>query len=295
MLGDLAGMYDELMGPPGIPWSGLVADGHGIEENGYDPTYMDYMLKAGSEFFSVIGGLSPDFKNKYRNLRADEGRASTTRLMAIIDQMATDIWQAVKNGDWDAFVALPKTTTTDAFATVAAAAANGAYLHYDGVMEAAMRAGKLKPDEVVQHATSITKVFQTFVDLDKNGHLEDMKKPTPVSGMGFEPTTTMIVAIAVLGVVVVIGFAYIFYVIKLAAPAQQKALEWCDKVAKEGTKEDAMACVNAAVSMQKSGNEALANVFGTALAPIFTVLAIGAAFYIAPFVVRQFQKAKATA
>lgn len=292
MLGDLAGLYDELMGPPGIPWSGLVADGHGITENGYDPAYMDYMLKASFAFFDVVGKLSPDFREKYRTLRADEGRASTTRLMAIIDQMASDIWQAVKNGDWDAFVALPRTTTTDAFATVAAAAANGAYLHFDGVMEAAMRAGKLTPEDVVQHATSVTKVFQTFVDLDKNGHLEDMKKPTPVAGMGFEPTTTMIVAIAVLGVVVVIGFAYIFYVIKLASPAQQKALEWCDKVAKEGSKEDAMACVNAAASIVKNGNLDLMGVFSSALSPIFVVLAIGAAFYMAPMIFRQFQKSR---
>lgn len=286
-------MYDELAGPPGIPWAGLTANGHGIEENGYDPAYMDYMLKSGGEFFGVIGTLSDEFKSKYRTLRADEGRASTTRLMAIIDQMGADVWQAIKNGNWDAFVALPRTTTVDAFSTVAAAAANGAYLHYDGVMEAAMRAGKITGEEVMQHANSVTKVFQTFVDLDKNEHLGDLKKQKPVAGLGFEPTTTMVVAIAVLGVVVVIGFCYIFYVIKLGAPAQQKALEWCEKVAKEGSKEDSMACVNAAVNMEKNGNLNLANVFGTALAPIFVVLAIGAAFFMAPTVIQGIRKIRA--
>jgi len=291
MLEALAAEYDSLAGPPGIPWSGLIADGHGIEENGYDPAYLDYMLRASTEFFTVLGQLTPEFRDKYRSLRADEGRASTARLLAIIDQMGADVWQAVKNGDWDAFVKLPKTTTLDAFSTVAAAAANGAFLHFDGVMEAAMRAGKLTGGEVMQHATSVTKIFQTFVDLNKSGHLSDLKPGVPTSGLGFEPTTTMIVAaIITIGVVVLMGFCYTMYVIKLAAPAQDKALAWCDKVSKEGTKEDAMACVNAAASMEKSGNLELASVFGTALSPIIAVIAIGAAFYMAPAILRQFRK-----
>jgi hypothetical protein len=284
-------MYDELAGPPGIPWSGLVADGHGITENGYDPAYMDTMLKASSDFFGVIGSLSEDFIDKYRNLRADEGRASVTRLMAIIDQMGADVWQAVKAGDWTAFVALPRTTTVDALSTIGAAAANGAYLHFDGVMESAMRAGKVTPEDVMQHATSVTKVFQTFADLDKNGHLAQFKKNAPVAGLGLAPA--IIAAIAAVGVVLVIGVCYLFYVVKLAAPAQQKALEWCDKVAKDGTKEDAMACVNAAVNMEKAGNQNLANVFGTALAPIVTVVAVGAAFYFLPFIIGAFRRTRA--
>jgi len=291
VLKELADMYDELTGPPGIPWAGLMADGHGITENGYDPAYMDYMLRAGSDFFGVVGALGPDFVTKYRTLRADEGRASVTRIMAIIDQMSADVWEAVKDGDWDAFVALPRTTSTDAFATLAASAANGAYLHYDGIMEAAMRAGKVTPEEVMQHATSVTKAFQTFVDLDKNGHFDDFKKKSQVAGLGIAPA--IIAAIVAVGIVLFLGLVYLIYVVKLAAPAQQKALEWCDKVAKDGSKEDAMACVNAAVSMQKNGNLNLSNVFGTALAPIFTVLAIGAAFFMAPYVIQGIRKIRA--
>jgi hypothetical protein len=292
VLGDLADMYDELAGAPGIPWAGLTADGHGIEENGYDPTYMDYMLKDGAEFFGVVGSLGPDFVAKYRTLREDEGRASVTRIMAIIDQMGTDVWQAVKDGDWDAFVALPRTTTVDAFAALAAAAANGAFLHYDGIMEAAMRAKKLKPAEVVSHANNVTKVFQTFVDLDKNGHFADLKKkPPPVAGLGLAPA--LIAAIVAIGVVLLLGLCYLIYVIKLAAPAQQKALEWCDKVAKEGSKEDAMACANLAASMEQKGNPLLGNIFAQALTPIFVVLAIGAAFWIAPTVIQGIRKTRA--
>jgi hypothetical protein len=287
----LASAYEELAGPPGIPWQGLIADGHGIEENGYDPAYMDYMLKASSEFFGVIGSLSPEFIDKYRNLRTDEGRASVTRIMAVIDQMSTDVWQAVKDGDWNAFVALPRTTTVDAFSTIAANAANAAYLHYDGVMEAAMRAGKVSPDDVMKHATSATKVFQTFVDLDKSGHLSDMKKSKPVAGLGVAPA--IVAALIALGVVVVLALVYLIMVTKVGSDAQAKALEWCDKVAKEGSKEDAMACVNAAASMQKNGNANLGAIFAGALTPIVAVLAIGAAFWMLPTVIQGIRRIRA--
>jgi len=286
----LSSIYDELAGPPGIPWAGLTADGHGISENGYDPTYMDFMLKAGSEFFGVIGEMSPEFVSRYRNLRGDEARASISRLTLVIEQVGADVWQAVKEGDWDAFVALPRTTTMDALATVAAASTNGAFLHYDGVMEGAMRAGKMKPEEVMGHAQSVTKIFQTFVDLDKNGHLDKFKKGAPVAGLGIAPA--IIGAIAAVGVMLLIATCYLFYVFQIAAPAQKKALEWCDKVAKSGTNDEIMACVNAANESAKTGNPNLGGMFGSAVAPLVAVAAVGGALYLAPYIIKSFRQLK---
>jgi hypothetical protein len=283
---ELSSMYDEMFGPPGIPWAGLTANGHGIDVDGYDGAYMEYMLKAGADFFAVIGKLNDTFLDKYKTLRADEGRTAITRISAVIEQAGADVWQAVKEGNWFATLAVPRTTTIDALATIAAASANGAYLHYDGVMESAVRAGKLKPEEVMQHAQSVTKVFQTFVDLEKNGHLEDFKKNPPVSGLGVAPL--VIWAIAVLGVAVVLGICYLVNVFMVAAPAQQKAIAWCDQLAKSGNKDDIMTCVNAAENMQKNGNENLASVFKGALTPIVVVLAVGTALYMAPYVLKGF-------
>lgn len=289
----LSSMYDELMGPPGIPWAGLAADGHAIDVNGYDPAYMDYMLKAGAEFFGVIGSLNDTFIDKYRTLRADEARTAITRISAVIEQAGADVWQAVKEGDWDAVLALPKTTTIDALATIAASSANGAYLHYDGVMESAVRSGKLRSDEVMAHAQSITKIFQTFVDLDKNGHLGDFKKhqPVPTSGLGTPPL--IVAAIIALGIALVLGICYLVNVFMIAAPAQRKAIEWCDQLAKGGSKEDIMTCVTAAENMQKNGNDALASVFKSAVMPIATVLAVGTALYMLPHVLKGVQGLRA--
>jgi hypothetical protein len=59
----LAGMYADLSEPPGIPWQGLVAAGHGIDDGGYDGAYMDTMLQEGNKFFAVLGTMSQAFRD----------------------------------------------------------------------------------------------------------------------------------------------------------------------------------------------------------------------------------------
>lgn len=285
--------YDELMGPPGIPWPKLVADGHGIDVNGYDPAYMDYMLTAGTDFFRVIGTLSAEFIDKYKTLRSDEGRASMTTLTAVVEQAGNDVWQQIKQGNWDAVAVLPRTTTVDAMATIAASAANGAYLHYDGVMEAALRAGKITSDELVAHASSVTKIFQTFSDLDKTNHLGTLREQPPVATSGPEMPLLAGWALATLGIVLFIAVCYLITVFWVTAPAQKKALEWCQKVVDQGTKEDTMACASAAQSMQQHANADMMDFFKSAVTPIVAVLAVGAAFYMAPFIIGQVRKIRA--
>jgi hypothetical protein len=292
----LSSMYDEMAGPPGIPWAGLTADGHSLEENGYDPAYMDYMLKAGAEFFAAIGTLNADFLTQYKTLRDNDARASISRIMAVLEQSGADAWQALKAGNMDKVFALPRATTTGSLATIAASAANGAYLHYDGVMEAALRDGTIKPAEVAAHANAVTKVFQTFADLNKNGHLDALKQTppttsTPTSGFGVVPEILAAVGweVAVFGVVLVAGLCYLVYIFWVALPTQKKVLDWCDKVAKTGTPEQTMACVNAAVSAEKNGNPGLGGVFGTFISPLVAVAAVAGALYVAPFIIKSFR------
>jgi hypothetical protein len=291
----LSEMYDEMAGPPGIPWAGLTADGHSLEENGYDPAYMDYMLKAGAEFFAAIGQLNEDFITQYKTLRDDQARASISRIMAVLEQSGADAWQALKAGNMDKVFALPRTTTTGSLATIAASAANGAYLHYDGVMEAAMRDGSIKADEVASHANAVTKVFQTFADLNKTGHLDALKQkppaPTPAAGFGVLPEILAAVGweVAVLGVVLFAGCCYLVYIFWVALPTQKKVLDWCDKVSKTGTPDQTLVCVNAAISAEKNGNPGLGGVFGSFIKPLVAVAVVGASLYIAPYIIKSFR------
>ena len=282
----LAGMYEEIAGPRGIPWDGLVAKGHGIEENGYDGTYMDTMLQDGTKFFAVLGTLSQTFRDTYRNIEAKDARHAITQLMALVNQTGADIWDATKRGDWTAAVHFPQSLAVDALATLAATAANGAYLHYDGVMEQAMRSGKVTADDVMAHADSVVKAFRTFVDLDKNGHLDQFKKnPPATSGMGGpELPAAAIYALAALGVVLVLGLCYLFYVWQIGSPITNKVIEYCDKLTKTGTPDDQRACVQALQSMEQNGNSNLLNFMGGILSPIVTVAAIGLAVYIGSLV-----------
>ena len=283
----LAGFFADLAGPPGIPWSGLIAKGHGIEENGYDPAYMDLMLAESTKFFGVIGSLSQDFKDKYRTIENSEARKAVTQMMALIDQTGTDVWQAVKDGDFSATVNLPASVSSDVFATFAASAANGAYLHFDGVIEAAMRAGKLTPEEVMNHADWVMKSFQTFEYLGANGHLDEFKDsaPTPTSGLGLAPVVLGL--LIALGIVVVLGMCYLYYIHSIAEPAQNKIFAWCDQLAAKpgSTDEDLRSCIAAATSMQANGNSSLTNFMGDMLKPLSTIAGIGLAIWLASIVV----------
>jgi hypothetical protein len=282
----LAGMYQEIAGPPGIPWDGLTANGHGIpDKDNYDPEYMQYMLAASSAFAGVIGSLSPEFIEKYRSLQGKQARSALWQLQALVNQAGADVWHAVRDGDWDAAWAFPRETALDAVATLAANASNQAYLHYDGVMAAALYAGKITPDELMTHAQGVTKTFQTFVDMYADGDLDDLKPGAPVSGVG-ELATGAIIAIAVLGVGLVLGICYLFHLWFIVAPAQDKALAWCDKlVQKGGSDEDIRVCVQAAKSMAKNGNPNLLEPLSDILKPLAVVAGIGLAVYAASIVI----------
>jgi len=282
MLEKLADLYDEYFGPPGIPWDGLIAKGHGITENGYDPAYMDLLLQESFVFFDSVGKLSPEFRQKYRDLEQVDARKAMTQTQALLSQAGADIWEAVKNGDWSAAVDFPRTVSFDAFASLAANAANAGYLHFDGVVEAAMRAGKLSPEEAMAHADATMKTFETFVYLEKNGHLDDFKVH-PVSGLGVAP---LVIAFIAIGAVLVLGLAFCFYQASIGSNAQQKIFKWCDDLnSKPGaSQEDLRSCISAAENMATHGNPGLGDMFGDLLKPIGVVIALGAAIWVASLV-----------
>jgi len=287
----LASLYAEIAEPPGIPWQGLIAQGHGIDDGGYDGTYMDTMLQDGAKFFAVLGTMSQTFRDKYQNLRAPEAKAAMTKLMAIINQTGADVWQATKNGEFDMAAHLPRTVAVDVLAALAASATNGAFLHYDGVVEGMVLAKKMTADEAMAHAQSVTQTFQTFVDLNKNGRLDDFKQnvPVPVAGFGgpeviAAPPLLAGWALVALGVTVVLGICYIIYLFTIASPLQQKIIEYCDKMSKSGNPDDTKACMQSLQSMQEKGNPNLASFFGTALQPLIVVGAVGLAVYVGSLV-----------
>jgi len=285
MLDQLASMYAQITAPPGIPWDGLVAQGHAIDDGGYDGTYMQAMLAAQADFDAVLGSMSPTFRQKFSELTASQARAAMTRLMAVINQTGADVWQATKKGDFDMAAHLPRTVAVDVMAAMAASASNGAFLHYDGVVEGAMLSKKMSAEEAMAHAQSTVQTFQTFVDLDKNGHLDDFKETVPMAGFGgpeviAAPPLLAGWALVALGVTAVLGICYLVYVFKIASPLQQKLIEYCDKLAKSGDPNATQACVQSLESMQKSGNADLASFFGSALQPVIVVAGIGVAFYV---------------
>jgi len=284
----LASMYDDLTGPPGIPWDSLIAKGHGITDNGYDGEYMQFMLAAGTKFFAVLGTMSQEFRDRYRTIEAKDARYAMAQLMALVNETGGQIWTATKNGEWDAAVHFPRSLAVDALSTLAATAANGAYLHYDGVMEQALLSGKVTPDAVMAHADSLVRTFETFVDLDKGGHLDQFKTtpPAPTSGLG-GPEAPLLAgwALAALGIVLMLGICFLFYTWQITSPTTDKVIEYCDKLSKTGTPDDQRACVQAMQNIQKNGNSDLLGFMGKLLEPLAWVAAIGLGLYVASIVV----------
>lgn len=290
MLRELADMFDSLMGPPGIPWDGLIAKGHGIDEGGYDATYMELLLQESFRFFDVIGTMGPNFKARYREIRAQEAREAVTRTQALINQTGADIWQAVKEGEWDVTVALPKTVAEDVLATMAAYAVNAAYMHFDGVVESRMLDKSLSARDAMQHADYAMRTFQAFQTMAWNGSLDEFSGEHGQAGLGLAP----VFAWAALGVVALLGICYLLNLFFGAAPLQKKMIEWCDSLASRGDPEDLRRCAAAAESMVKRGNPDLADFLGGTFRPVLVVLGVGAAVYALSLVAPMLKKAGAT-
>src|SRR5260221_8041024 len=94
---ELAKGWEDMMNPPGIPWAELEDSGHGIEVNGYDPAYMDLMLKAYAPFMRVVGTL--DIEKQFRTMEAADGRSAITRMYQALDDAGGQIWTSLKQGD----------------------------------------------------------------------------------------------------------------------------------------------------------------------------------------------------
>jgi hypothetical protein len=285
----LANMYADLTGRPSIPWDKLETEGHGLSAGKYDPAYHAYLDAAFFSFLDVVYGdqghpaLSEEFRHKYKTIRAKDARGAIGEITTLIEQAGSDIWSAVTNGDWGAAVKLPNTLAMDSFATFAANAVNNFALHNAGVIEAAMLNGNITPEEVMAHADSTVQTFATFVDLNKSGDLEKFKSAPPVAGMGFALPVVGI-GLVLFSAVLVGGACYIIYVTQIAAPIQDKAIEYCDQLAKSGNDDDKRACLAALQKIQENGNADLLGFLGKAISPIVWVAAVGLGLYVAAMV-----------
>jgi hypothetical protein len=285
----LANLYADLTGRPSIPWDKLEAEGHVISAGHYDPAYRAYLDVAFFAFLDVVYGdgehqaLSEEFREKYRTIRAKDARSALGQMTTLIEQAGADVWNAAKNGDWGKAVNFPRTLAMDSFATFAANAVNNFAMHNSGVIEAAMLNGNITPEEVMAHADSTVQTFASFADLNKSGDLSQFKTDPPVAGMGFA-LPVVGAGLAVLGVVLVAGICYILYVCKIAAPIQNKAIEYCDQLAKSGTDEDKRTCLAALQKIQENGNADLLGFLGKTISPIVWVAAVGLGLYVAAMV-----------
>jgi hypothetical protein len=285
----LANMYADLTGRPSIPWDKLEADGHGLSVGKYDPAYHAYLDVAFFSFLDVVYGdqnqpaLSEEFRRKYKTIRAKDARSALGEMATLIEQAGSDVWNAAKNGDWGKAVNFPRVLAMDSLATFAANAVNNFAMHNSGVIEAAMLNGNITPDEVMAHADSTVQTFASFVDLNKSGDLDQFKNEPPTAGMGFALPVVGI-GLVLFSAVLVGGACYMIYVLKIAAPIQNKAIEYCDQLAKSGNDEDKRTCLAALQKIQENGNADLLGFLGKAINPIVWVAAIGLGLYVAAMV-----------
>jgi hypothetical protein len=277
----LAGTYADLTGRPGIPWDQL---GGGIN----NPEYRAYLDVAFFAFLDVLyggsgeAGLSEEFRSRYRSIRAKDARSALGQMTEMIEDSGAYLWNALTSGDLGGAVDFPRVLAMDVFATLSANAVNNFTMHNAGIIEAAVLNGNITQEEAMAHADSVVQTFATFVDLSKGGDLDQFKSDPPVAGMGAFVAGWAAVA---LGSVVVGGICYMLYVLAVAAPIQNKAIEYCDQLTKSGSAEDQRMCVSAMQKMQESGNVDLLGFFGKMLNPVMWVAAIGVGLYVAYLIV----------
>lgn len=289
IINELADLFAGTVDLPSIPWDKLEADGHVISVDEYDPKYRSYLDVMFSDFLGVIDGsparppLSEEFRERYSTLRAKEAHGALSEMTTLIKQVGGDIWTAAKNGNWGDAVNFPRILAIDSLAALAANAANNYSMQKSGVIEAAMHAGKITPEEVMAHADSTMHSLAVFVHLNESGDLEQFKSKPAVAGMGLLLPVVGI-GLVLLTAILVGGICYILYLTKIAAPIQNKAIEYCDQLAQSGDNEDKRRCLTALQKIQENGNADLLGFLGKAISPIVWVAAVGLGLYVAAMV-----------
>lgn len=261
--------WRDIIAPPGLDWASL--------EGGVEGTaYLQALLQEVSVIYDVVGKL--DIEAQYRTLRVEQARASLDELIGALNQASLPALEAIKNDVWDLSVndalQMSKEGLKNAMATMAAYAANGAQLHFDGVMYQGIVMGRITPAEVQEHANLIARMAQTLSRLEREGALDEIRRQTAMAGLGaiVIPAWMLIVA----GVFLVMGIAYLVWSTHRASVLQDQVVSWCDNLIKNDP-ENAGQCIDAVRAMQ---NDSLNNLF----APIQSVvkwLGVGLLVYVA--------------
>lgn len=285
----LGQQFADWAGLTGLPWDQYDEQGALLADPRF--TYKDRLLELEKPFFDVVASLV--IKEEYRDLRAAQGRAAITTLYNRLSAVSGNVWSALKNGApilaYEEGVKIDKVMYKASLATIAAYAADGADLHYDGIMDDAVHLGKITPEDRERHADTVAQIFQAFVLLDEEGAFEDMKSSRPVAGVGVAPLAAGWVIVLV---VAILGLCYLVWAVFIASKTQDKVVEWCDKLIEQGGTEQAQYCVE---SLQNMQNESLAQLF-TPLNKVAVVAGIGLVAYLGvmmmPSVVQSFQLAR---
>jgi len=241
----------ETHAPAGLNWS-RAPDGV------MGTAYLDLMMREFSAFLDVVGKL--DIEERYREIRASEGRAALNELSSALNKVATDTLDAVGESVWELApgkaLAVSKEGLKNAVATVAGYAANGLYLHLDGVMFQGLNEGVLTSPEVKEHADQVTRIFQSFVSLDSSGAFNEIYRQEAQAGLGIAPLAIPAWMLVVAGVVLVLGLAYLVWSTYRASTLQDKVVAWCDKLIADNPS-NAGRCMDSLENMQNAGLDRL--------------------------------------
>lgn len=251
----LVSRWLEIVNPPGVNWGKFASDG-GVRGLGY----MQEMLAAVASLDDVVGAL--DIEDRFRTLRASEGAGSLAELGNALALAAPGAADASDRGLSDVTLGQALTMSGDALkdavATMAAYAANGAQLHFDGVMFDALNSEFATDEEVMDHADSVVRSCRSFRSLFDSGALNEIRRQDPdasVAGLGFAALAIPVWMLVVAGTFLILGLAYLFWSTHRSSVLQDKVVAWCDQliVRDPGA---ATACIK---SLQNMQNDTLAS------------------------------------
>lgn len=293
ILDALASQFVDSYDARGIDWARYDAQGQLLADPRY--SYRDELLERTSTLHSIVGSFNSSVRDKYRNLRREEGRAGITRAYEALERAGGLSFDAAKEGAEE--LARPFTMVRehfeDAVAAMAAYTTAGAVLHYDLVMADAVYFEQITEEQLRKHADTVARMCDAFAIIDADGGFNDLK-PGATSGVGWTFVVSGLAAVAIIGVAAVLGIAFVVYGIFVTLPAQDKALALCDKLIAEGRTDEAQSCIQAANAIPNPENAAP---WGNTIKTVTSIAVAGVALYVAslvlPSVVRGVKRARA--
>jgi len=165
-----------------------------------------------------------------------------------IDERQAEVWDAVKSMRWvlayDQAVEFERETLREIIGNATKFAADGAAMHYDGIMLEAGQQGLLTREQIKDHADDCARIFRTVTKMDKEGDLDKLALPA----LG----APQLVIIAIVGILAVVALVAVYVWLSRMAEAQKLAYETCKELARKGQSSAAVRCVAEAGPLTKS-------------------------------------------